>query len=150
MSSADIKANRPLSPHLQIYRWPITMIMSIAHRVTGVALYFGTVLLVWWLVAAASGPAAFDFANAVLGSWLGLIVLFGYTWALIHHMLGGVRHFIWDFGIGLDKPARDTSGAGRHSSARLALTVAPVDRRVGARDDHADAAPPGAAPRRRP
>ncbi len=107
MSNTGIKANRPLSPHLQIYRWPITMTMSIAHRVTGVGLYFGTVLLVWWLVAAAAGPRAFDFANAVLGSWIGLIVLFGYTWALIHHMLGGIRHFIWDFGVGLDKPARD-------------------------------------------
>ncbi len=107
MPSADLKANRPLSPHLQIYRWPITMAMSIAHRVTGGALYFGTLLLVWWLAAAASGPRAFGFANAVLGSWLGLIVLFGYTWALIHHMVGGLRHFVWDFGIGLDKPARD-------------------------------------------
>ncbi len=107
MSNTDIKANRPLSPHLQIYRWPITMTMSIAHRVTGVGLYFGTILLVWWLAAAASGPPAFDFANAVLGSWIGLLVLFGYTWALIHHMLGGIRHFIWDFGVGLGKPARD-------------------------------------------
>ena len=64
MPSADLKANRPLSPHLQIYRWPITMAMSIAHRVTGGALYFGTLLLVWWLAAAASGPRAFGFANA--------------------------------------------------------------------------------------
>ncbi len=107
MSNTDIKANRPLSPHLQIYRWPITMVMSIAQRITGGALYFGTVLLVWWLAAAASGPRAFGFANSVLGSWFGLLVLFGYTWVLIHHMLGGIRHFIWDFGIGLDKPARD-------------------------------------------
>jgi succinate dehydrogenase / fumarate reductase, cytochrome b subunit len=108
MSNTDIKANRPLSPHLQIYRWPITMTMSILHRITGIGLYAGTVLLVWWLAAAASGPPAFDFANAVLRSWLGLIVLFGYTWALIHHLLGGIRHFIWDFGVGFDKPARDS------------------------------------------
>jgi succinate dehydrogenase / fumarate reductase cytochrome b subunit len=107
MSSAEAKANRPLSPHLQIYRWPITMAMSIAHRVTGGALYFGTLLLVWWLAAAASGPGAFDFANAVFGSWIGRLVLFGYSWALLHHMLGGLRHFLWDFGIGLGKPARD-------------------------------------------
>ncbi len=107
MSNTDIKANRPLSPHLQIYRWPITMVMSVAHRVTGFGLYGGTILLVWWLAAAASGPRAFDFANAVLGSWFGLFVLFCFTWALMHHMLGGIRHFIWDFGIGLDKPARD-------------------------------------------
>ncbi len=122
MSSTDIKANRPLSPHLQIYRWPITMTMSIVHRVTGVGLYFGTVLLVWWLAAAAAGPRAFDFANAVLGSWFGLIVLFGYTWALIHHMLGGIRHFIWDFGIGLDKRAADTI-AWATLAGSLGLTV---------------------------
>ncbi len=122
MSTADIKANRPLSPHLQIYRWPITMTMSIAHRVTGVGLYFGTVLLVWWLAAAAAGPRAFDFVNAVLGSWIGLLVLFAYTWALIHHLLGGIRHFIWDFGIGLDKPARDNI-AWATLVGSLALTV---------------------------
>jgi succinate dehydrogenase / fumarate reductase cytochrome b subunit len=97
-----MKASRPLSPHIQIYRWPRTMAMSIAHRVTGAALYVGTILLVWWLVAAASGPRYFHFVNGLLGSWIGLIVLFGYSWALIHHALGGVRHFIWDTGSGLD------------------------------------------------
>jgi succinate dehydrogenase / fumarate reductase cytochrome b subunit len=83
------------------------MAMSIVHRITGVGLYLGTLLLVWWLVAAASGPAYFDFVNGVLGSWFGLIVLFGYTWTIIHHMLGGIRHLIWDTGVGLGKPARD-------------------------------------------
>jgi succinate dehydrogenase / fumarate reductase cytochrome b subunit len=122
MSSTDIKSNRPLSPHLQIYRWPITMTMSIAHRVTGIGLYAGMVLLVWWLAAAASGPRAFDFANAVLGSWFGLVVLFGFTWALIHHALGGIRHFIWDFGFGLDKPARDNL-AWANLVGSVALTV---------------------------
>ena len=107
MSSADIKANRPLSPHIQIYHWYLTMIMSIVHRMTGGALYFGTLLLAWWLVAAAAGPEPFALANRVLGSWLGLLVLFGYSWALIHHMLGGLRHFVWDFGYALGKPARD-------------------------------------------
>jgi succinate dehydrogenase / fumarate reductase cytochrome b subunit len=107
MSNTGIKANRPLSPHLQVYRWPITMTMSILHRMTGIGLYAGTILLVWWLSAAASGPFAFDIANRVLGSWFGLIVLIGFTWALIHHLLGGLRHFIWDFGVGFDKPARD-------------------------------------------
>ena len=102
-----MQADRPLSPHLQIYRWHATMTMSILHRVTGAGLYFGTILLVWWLVAAASGPEAFDLANRVLGSWFGLVVLFGFTWALVHHMLGGIRHLIWDFGVGLDAPARD-------------------------------------------
>ena len=76
MSNADLKANRPLSPHLQIYRWPLTMTMSIAHRVTGGALYFGMLLLAWWLIAAASGEAYFNFVNGIFGSWIGLIILF--------------------------------------------------------------------------
>jgi succinate dehydrogenase / fumarate reductase cytochrome b subunit len=118
MSSADIKANRPLSPHLQIYRWQMTMAMSIAHRVTGVALYFGTVLLAAWLLAAASGPREFDAASRIAGSWFGLVVLYGYTWALIHHLLGGLRHFVWDFGHALGKPARD-----RIAIANLVLSI---------------------------
>jgi len=81
--------------------------MSGFHRVTGMVLYFGIMLFVWWLQAAASGPGAFDFANRVLGSWLGLLILFGFSWGLIHHMVGGLRHFVWDFGVGLGKPARD-------------------------------------------
>jgi succinate dehydrogenase / fumarate reductase cytochrome b subunit len=89
---------RPLSPHLQIYRWPLTMAMSILHRVTGAALYLGTLLLAWWLVAAASGPHALATAQWALGTPVGLLVLFGYTWALMHHMLGGIRHFVWDLG----------------------------------------------------
>jgi succinate dehydrogenase / fumarate reductase cytochrome b subunit len=107
MSSADAKANRPLSPHLQIYRWPLTMAMSILHRATGIALYGGTILLAWWLIAAASGETYFNFVNGIFGSWIGLIILFGYTFVLVHHMLGGLRHLIWDFGYGLDRPARD-------------------------------------------
>jgi succinate dehydrogenase / fumarate reductase cytochrome b subunit len=94
------KAGRPLSPHIMIYTPQINMIMSILHRLTGAALYVGTLLLAWWLVAAASGPDAYAQVSAVLGSWPGLVVLFGYTWALINHMLGGVRHFIWDTGRG--------------------------------------------------
>ncbi|MCX5514464.1 succinate dehydrogenase, cytochrome b556 subunit [Kaistia algarum] len=107
MSNSEAKPGRPLSPHLQVYRWPITMTMSILHRVTGAALYFGTLLLAWWLIAAAAGPAYFDVANAVFGSWIGRLVLFGYSWALIHHLLGGLRHFVWDFGAGFSKSARD-------------------------------------------
>lgn len=93
---------RPLSPHLQIYTPLINMVMSILHRITGVALYFGTLLLAWWLVAAATGPEYFDYVSGIMGSIPGRVVLFGYTWALIHHMLGGVRHFIWDLGHGFD------------------------------------------------
>ena len=101
------KAGRPLSPHLMIYTPHINMVMSILHRLTGAALYVGTLLLAWWLIAAASGPEAFAQVSTLLGSWPGLIVLFGYTWALINHMLGGVRHFIWDTGRGFDLESID-------------------------------------------
>ena len=94
--------NRPLSPHLQIYSWLPNMVMSILHRVTGAALYVGTLLLAWWLIAAATGPDAFATVRGFMGSPLGLLILFGYTWAFLHHLLGGIRHFIWDFGHGYD------------------------------------------------
>jgi succinate dehydrogenase / fumarate reductase cytochrome b subunit len=97
---------RPLSPHLQVYRWSWTMAMSVAHRVTGAALYGGTLLVAAWLVAAASGPQGFAMAQWVAGSLLGKLVLFGYTFALIHHMLGGLRHFVWDFGLGYEAQQR--------------------------------------------
>lgn len=80
--------------------------MSIFHRATGTALYLGTILLAIWLVAAASGPDGFETAQAVAGSWLGRLVLFGYTWALMHHMLGGLRHLVWDLGHGFDANQR--------------------------------------------
>ena len=101
-TQAGTASKRPLSPHLQIYRPPINMVMSILHRITGAALYLGSVLLAWWLVAAAIGPGEFKIANEFFGSTLGCLILFGYTWALVHHMLGGIRHFIWDTGRGLD------------------------------------------------
>ncbi|MBJ3786446.1 succinate dehydrogenase, cytochrome b556 subunit [Devosia sediminis] len=87
---------RPISPHLQIYRWTITMAMSILHRVTGIANYAGMTLLVIWLVAAALGQEALSAVNSLYGSWFGQLVLFGYTWSLVHHMCGGLRHFVWD------------------------------------------------------
>ena len=83
------------------------MVMSIVHRITGVALYFGMMLLAWWLLAAASGPDAFETASAFFGSWFGLLVLFGFTWALLHHFLGGIRHLIWDTGAGYSYKARN-------------------------------------------
>ena len=95
-------AARPLSPHLQIYRPMLTMMMSIAHRITGAALYFGVILLVWWLCAAAFSDSHFDLAQRFFGHWFGMIALFGFTWALIHHALGGIRHLIWDTGRGFD------------------------------------------------
>ena len=94
--------NRPLSPHLQVFRPLITMVMSIMHRITGAALYFGTLLVAWWLIAAASGPDYFAFVDGFFGSFIGRLILFGYTWALIHHMLGGLRHFVWDAGAGFE------------------------------------------------
>jgi len=87
-------STRPLSPHLSIYRFTLTMTMSIVHRATGIALYGGTLLLVLWLVAAAIGGGFFDTVAWLFGSWFGQLVLFGYTWVLFHHMLGGVRHFV--------------------------------------------------------
>ncbi|KAF0227530.1 MAG: succinate dehydrogenase cytochrome b556 [Beijerinckiaceae bacterium] len=99
-------AERPLSPHLQIYKPTITMVMSILHRITGAALFFGTLLLVVFLVALASGKTSFTMAQAVYGSWIGKLVLFGYTWALFQHMCGGIRHFIWDTGAGLERETR--------------------------------------------
>lgn len=97
------KANadpRPLSPHVGIWRWTITMAGSITHRATGVALYAGTLILAWWLISAAAGPAAFERASALLGSPLGVVVLAGYAWALSFHLLNGVRHLFWDVGHG--------------------------------------------------
>jgi len=98
----DLKRPQPLSPHLSIYRPTINMVMSIVHRITGAALYFGTVLLAWWLIAIAQGPSALSVVNAAFAHPLGKLVLIGYTWALLHHMLGGLRHFIWDTGRGFN------------------------------------------------
>src|SRR6202022_5185508 len=105
---SDIKAvERPLSPHLSIYKPTLTMLMSIAHRITGFGLYFGTLLLAWWLLAAASGPNAYAGIGSFMSSFIGRIVLFGYTWALMHHMLGGIRHLIWDTGRGFGARERE-------------------------------------------
>lgn len=98
-----VKSQRPLSPHLSIYKPAITMTTSIIHRITGIALYFGTVLLAVWLISAAVSEECFQFVNGLFGSWLGRLVLFGYTWALMQHLAGGIRHFIWDMGAGLEK-----------------------------------------------
>jgi len=100
-------AQRPLSPHLQIYRPMLSMMMSIAHRLTGMALYAGTLLLAWWLLAVAAGQNAYNTFQAFAGSWIGQLILFGFTWAMIHHMLGGIRHFIWDLGYGFGPEERE-------------------------------------------
>jgi succinate dehydrogenase cytochrome b subunit len=106
-TKAPAARDRPLSPHFQVYRWMLTMTMSIVHRVTGVGLYFGSLLLAWWLIAAASGPNAYARVQWFMGTALGLLLLFGYTWALLHHMLGGIRHLIWDIGYGFGPSERE-------------------------------------------
>ncbi len=99
---------RPLSPHLQVYRLTLTMVMSIVHRITGAALYFGTMLLAWWLISAAVGPKAYANVEWFMSTLVGRLILFGYTWALLHHALGGVRHLIWDIGYGFEPAERET------------------------------------------
>ncbi len=89
---------RPLSPHLQVYRPQLTMVFSITHRLTGVALSIGSLLLTWWLLAAAAGPEAFGTAQAFLGSWFGQLVLLGFSFSLFYHLCNGVRHLVWDSG----------------------------------------------------
>lgn len=106
MPNAKAQPARPLSPHLQIYRWSWTMAMSIFHRATGCALYAGTVLVAIWLLAMAAGPVAYGRVSWFFGSPIGLLVMFGYTWVLMHHMLGGVRHLTWDTGIGFEPATR--------------------------------------------
>ena len=98
---------RPLSPHLQVYKMMLTFVMSGFHRLTGFALYFGIVLIVWWLVAIASGPNAYATVEWFMGTLIGRLILFGYTWALIHHMLGGIRHLIWDTLHGFESAERE-------------------------------------------
>jgi len=102
--------HRPLSPHLQIYRWQITMALSILHRMTGVALTVGTVVLVWWLLAAAAGPGPYATAEAVIGSWLGRLLLLGWSFALFYHLCNGIRHLAWDVGFGFEIKTMTTTG----------------------------------------
>lgn len=100
---ADVnRGNRPLSPHLQVYRLPMPAITSILTRITGHALSAGILLLVWWLVAAVTSPGAFATADWVMRSWLGFLVMTGSTWALWFHALSGVRHLGYDNGYGLE------------------------------------------------
>lgn len=101
---------RPLSPHLQIYRPQITSVLSILHRITGVALAFGAVLLTYWLTSTAYGPEAFARAQALLGSWFGRLVLLGMTFSLFYHLANGIRHLAWDAGWGYELPRLRKTG----------------------------------------
>ena len=109
---------RPLSPHLSVYRWPITMTLSILHRATGVALSVGLLILVGCLVAAASGASAYERLSALLGTTPGRILLVAWSAAFFYHLLNGLRHLVWDFGLGLEKHQ-----ANRSAWLVLVLTV---------------------------
>lgn len=120
------RGNRPLSPHIQIYRFGLPAITSILTRITGNGMIVATLLIVWWLLAAATGPASFELADAVLRSWFGKLVLLGSIWATWYHMLAGLRHLWFDSGRGLELAVANRLGwaciAG--SVALTALTVA--------------------------
>ncbi len=133
MSIGPHLTQRPLSPHLRIYRPTMTMTMSIAHRFTGAALYVGTVMLAWWLLALASGPAFYARVQVLLASWPGQLLLFAYLWALLHHLFGGLRHLLWDLGIGIDLPAANRLAWGTLAgSTVLAVLVWFIGRYIGA------------------
>jgi succinate dehydrogenase / fumarate reductase cytochrome b subunit len=102
--------NRPLSPHLQVYRPQLTSVLSILHRITGIALAVGTLLLFWWLIAAATGPTAFDNVQSFIGSFVGRILLFGWSFALYYHLCNGIRHLLWDTGRGFEIGTAYASG----------------------------------------
>lgn len=104
------RGNRPLSPHLTIYRPQMSSITSIFVRLTGIGLTLGFLLVIWWLLAAATGPGYFNFVDGLLTSWLGILIMVLSLWALWYHFLGGVRHLIWDMGYGFDLKTADMMG----------------------------------------
>ena len=115
-------SGRPLSPHLQVYKFEWTMALSITHRITGVGLAVGTLLLTWWLVAAATGPDAFARAQKFIGSGLGLLLMFGWTWALFYHLANGIRHLVWDAGYSFELKEAELGGK-IVAVASLGLTI---------------------------
>lgn len=122
-SMPEARSKRPTSPHLQIYKWPVTMGTSILHRITGVGLAIGTLLLAWWLVAASLGPDAYAVFETAAFHWFGRIVLFGFTLALVYHTLNGVRHLVWDLGHGFKVETANLSGLITYG-ATVVLTLA--------------------------
>jgi succinate dehydrogenase / fumarate reductase cytochrome b subunit len=103
-------AERPLSPHLQIYKPQLTSLLSITHRATGLAVSVGTALLLWWLIAAAAGDAAYATTQAFWGSWIGILFLLGWSYSLFYHLCNGIRHLTWDTGHGFDIATTYRSG----------------------------------------
>ncbi len=116
--------NRPLSPHIQIYRPQLTSVLSIAHRGAGIALGVGAAFFAWWLLAAASGPAAFRCAQAFFGSIFGIVVLAGFSFALFYHLCNGIRHLFWDAGMGLELDQAYRSGWAVVAAAVLLTAIA--------------------------
>jgi succinate dehydrogenase / fumarate reductase cytochrome b subunit len=110
MSVNKAAVNRPISPHLTIYKPQISSVPSITHRITGVGLGVGTIWLAWWLIAAASGPDAFAIVQTFSGSIIGRLLLLGFTWALCFHFINGIRHLIWDLGFGFDLKSMELGG----------------------------------------
>ena len=94
--------NNPLSPHLSIYKFKLSLLMSIAHRITGGALYFSMLIFLFFLVSLSSGASAYELFSSIIGTWIGKLVILGITWAVFHHMLGGLRHFLWDMVKGFE------------------------------------------------
>jgi len=108
---ADVnRGARPLSPHITIYRPQYTSVLSILHRITGVALTLGALLVVWWLLAAATGEDYFAFVDGLMTSWIGHIVMIGSLWALAYHTCNGIRHLVWDMGYGFNLDTAYKSG----------------------------------------
>ena len=101
---------RPLSPHLTIWRWQVTMLSSIMHRATGMALSAGAIVLAWWLVSISNGPEGYDSFMVYAAMPLGVIVLFGFTWSFAFHFFNGIRHLAWDLGYGFDKHLATKTG----------------------------------------
>jgi succinate dehydrogenase / fumarate reductase, cytochrome b subunit len=120
------QAARPLSPHLQIYKPQLTTTLSISHRATGIALAVGMLALVWWVLAAAIGPEAYDQARGFFGSWFGILLLIGWTFSLFFHLCNGIRHLMWDTGHGLDLPTTYISGWAAIGCGVLLTVVAMV------------------------
>jgi succinate dehydrogenase / fumarate reductase cytochrome b subunit len=109
---------RPLSPHLTVYRWPVTMMTSITHRATGVGLSLGAIILAWWLVSISNGPEGWQNFHAISDTPIGALVLLGLTWSLVNHFLNGIRHLGWDLGYGFEKKVAE-----RNSVIIFALSV---------------------------
>ena len=109
--AAKAPRERPMSPHLSVWRWHVTMATSIAHRATGVALYVGALIAAGWAIALAKGPEAYAGYQALLGSPVGLLVMFGLTLSFFYHLANGIRHLVWDAGHGLDVKSANASAA---------------------------------------